>query len=378
MNRSFILLLFFVILFLESCKCQNENIHCVNIDINSLHFRNTIDIKELFDSYKIIPLETQSNSLIGEVFDVKLVDDYIVLCDRRLTNSIFIFNRSGKFINEIKHQGNGPGEYVKLHGFDIDFLKKQILVHDYSLKKLIWYDFSGNWIKEKKLEHRAFYFSYNKGLYYFDRRNAILTNDLSEKYNLLVFDDSFKLIDKLSEYKPYISDYGASLSGMCPIQRVDNGKISYLSALDNNILEISGSRVVNKYCIQYNKFLKVDLFEDYNKKHIHPVKVFNDVKASGMAYNLSHVNSSKYLCLNWKEKEVDRNVWIDKENANTFFYGKIANGLNALPIGRLFFIDNTYAYFIIEDLSLVKKEILDTLNLCMDSNPVILQYKIHK
>jgi hypothetical protein len=77
---------------------------------------NQVDILQLIESIDLVPLETNDNSLIGNVRTVKADENYLYVLDYN-DSPIKMFSKDGKFISEIGHKGAGPGEYIQISNF---------------------------------------------------------------------------------------------------------------------------------------------------------------------------------------------------------------------------------------------------------------------
>lgn len=66
-------------------------------------------ISSIADSITYVALKTETGEPMDQIRQAALTSEHIYIVDRAL--SIYIFNRSGKFIRKINHKGRGPGEY---------------------------------------------------------------------------------------------------------------------------------------------------------------------------------------------------------------------------------------------------------------------------
>ena len=140
--------LLFALIVLSACN-KNEETDLITIPVD-IYQDNPLPLSEISENIKAIELETTDECLIGEgVRRVLISDDHVIILDQpRMGNpNIFLFNGSGKFIRRIGQAGQGPGEYGNyISDIVADFEDKEIYVQSY--KKLIKYDFEGNFIKE--------------------------------------------------------------------------------------------------------------------------------------------------------------------------------------------------------------------------------------
>lgn len=91
---------------------------------------------EVFSIDSIILLETKDNSLIGNLSDIIAKPSVYYVLDRDLAKQIVKFDRTGKYLYSINGVGRGPGEFVKLTSFCVDFKDEFMYLYDSKQKKL--------------------------------------------------------------------------------------------------------------------------------------------------------------------------------------------------------------------------------------------------
>jgi hypothetical protein len=77
---------------------------------------NKVELLQLIESIELIPLETNDNSLIGNVRSVKADANYLYVSDYN-DSPVKMFSKDGKFISATGHKGAGPGEYIQISDF---------------------------------------------------------------------------------------------------------------------------------------------------------------------------------------------------------------------------------------------------------------------
>lgn len=88
----------------------------------------TFPLSQIVDSIQYIKLETPNEHTIGEVNKILSFKNQYFISD--YNNSLFCFDRNGKFKYRVARQGKGPGEYIKLTDFTIDSVKNQLILSD--------------------------------------------------------------------------------------------------------------------------------------------------------------------------------------------------------------------------------------------------------
>lgn len=85
---------------------SNPSPKVLAIDFKSSKVSST----QFFLSIEYIPLETNSESVFGEIDELLVTNDHYIILDKK-THGIFVFDKSGKFVNKINRKGEGPEEY---------------------------------------------------------------------------------------------------------------------------------------------------------------------------------------------------------------------------------------------------------------------------
>jgi hypothetical protein len=99
-----------------------------------------ININDISTSLEYVPLETKDECLTGTRLYVYSTENYLIAIDRE---KIFLFNRKdGKFIRQIGHKGNGPGEYSRTY-IVMPFNEEKNIVYAGRNKKRYGYSFDG-------------------------------------------------------------------------------------------------------------------------------------------------------------------------------------------------------------------------------------------
>lgn len=115
---------FILLLILFSCSSEpnfsRKGKHIYPVDANR---NDEVSVFDLFSKIEIIPLETNSSSLltfpIGDPDRLVIKNNKFYFLDEK-QNAVLIFDAKGKFINKIDKKGNGPGEYTLLSDFNIN------------------------------------------------------------------------------------------------------------------------------------------------------------------------------------------------------------------------------------------------------------------
>lgn len=139
--HSFFILLLFTI---SSCS-QNESLKEKSIEVIKLYeaFTNksSLNIQDISTKFEYVILETKDECLTGLRLAVYSSDEYLIAIDRE---KILLFDRKdGKFLRQIGHKGNGPGEYSRTY-LVMPFNEETSIIYAGRNKKRYGYSFDGD------------------------------------------------------------------------------------------------------------------------------------------------------------------------------------------------------------------------------------------
>ena len=137
MKSKYLLFLFFLTF---SCSSPNDNLHEIINLKQAFENMKPVGINDIANNFEYIRLETKDVCLTGEKLKVYSNDQYLIAIDRK---RILLFNRKdGKFIREIGHMGNGPGEYSRTYSV-MPFNEEKNIVYAGRNKKRYGYSLDG-------------------------------------------------------------------------------------------------------------------------------------------------------------------------------------------------------------------------------------------
>lgn len=146
-----------IVVLLSSCSFSKENSSGIRYDVDcTLRYCDAsvseMQLSMLCDSIESIPLDTTGGFLLGRIEYVCFVHNHFFVLDD--SDKLYVFDRSGHGSFILDRKGQGPHEYVDIHGFDV--------ANDSSLclltypPKLMYFDWNGTFVKEVRLANRGF------------------------------------------------------------------------------------------------------------------------------------------------------------------------------------------------------------------------------
>jgi len=130
-----------------ACEKSKEDLEGMtsNFDID-LNKANNAGYSTLFENNEYILLKPNKNQYIVSPEKIIKHEDKIYISTRDY--NIFIYNLKGEFLNVIDFTGEGPGEIRKIDDFHV--VKNQVIIKDGYLKKYLFFDLNGAFIREEK------------------------------------------------------------------------------------------------------------------------------------------------------------------------------------------------------------------------------------
>jgi hypothetical protein len=154
----------FVICVFIFFSCGHDNIpetkalYVMNVD--NLKHQDTIYASSFFKNVRTIILEDHDAAIMGEIRDIQVFDNYIFVLDEWRAKKLFVFDKNGKYLRQIGHLGQGPGEYLRPDDFCIDTAKREIYILDNDSRKVHKYNLDdGKFISSINLTGDTYCFS---------------------------------------------------------------------------------------------------------------------------------------------------------------------------------------------------------------------------
>lgn len=192
-------------------------------------------VSELFGSIDTVYLENAGpDSYVPSVDEVKFLDDNIIV---RSQNTLFYFDRQGKFRKRFSSQGNGYGHYRVIDRFDVLPSTRQLFIMDGHNSKIFVYGPDGSFQRQVEIDAYVTDFAVlpNGGFLFTNpikyqnanyRRGLWRTDSLGRfEKQLVEFDPEFA---HCSINNPYINHIGPDLIGFMGIE--DNDRFYHVCA----------------------------------------------------------------------------------------------------------------------------------------------------
>lgn len=324
-------------------------------------------LSNYIDSVQYIPLETNINSLIGSISRIAVTPNRIFVGDR-VANCVLVFDRQGKYINKINHQGRGPEEYLRLYDFDV--VEKDSLIYFYVGNKFQVYDYAGEYKQTIHIQEQTF------------SPLTIATNTdeiyLYMNYNVCNNKEAFNtvFINKQGKIKHRLFSYSKKIAGQINYSprlyfRYYNNILLHFNNFENIIYERINGKSKPIFSLDFSQY-KLPKISEENIIHLQQTRfhgyalLYNIACVNNKYYALFMIDGSRYMSIiSLRDHSVSTiNISEDLE------YDK---SLTDLFLDYVCIEDNNFiTYYDWSD----DPELFSKLNLPEDSNPIIVFYHI--
>ena len=316
---------------LQSCA-EDKTDEIITIEIPRAS-DGTLNLSDLAESIRLVPLETKEGSLVNLIQDVKLFDDKLYVSD--LAGQLLVFDIEGNFLYVLGKHGYGPGEYTHISSLAVD--ESGGLIHIASGRRLLTYSTDNKLVAEGQLPLFIDYLDIHKGkLFAVAQLDGIKTESgYVNQTALLEISPSLEVVDSIPvrkvalkaqtaatyAYKNYISNTGQERYFYSPV------------LVNEGILRDTLYRLDGKSLTPYIKL-------DFQKSHLNEKKV-KTIWIKNM------INSPSYLVCEY-DSEGDNMLFLFDRKKSTGYNlnGGISDGEGSSVILRPLDLSNDVFYYI--------------------------------
>ncbi|MDD4819406.1 MAG: 6-bladed beta-propeller [Flavobacteriales bacterium] len=339
-NNIYIVTFIFFSIFIFGCKNEKKDttptIKTISVDVEKAE--KDKDISDIMDTsfFKVVALQTSQESLVGgKIKGIFYRNDKLYIWEEQ-TNSLFMFDSNGKYLNKIHSVGEGPNDYRAMSS--VRMTKDRIYVFDKGGSKILYYDVDCNLlgtisVKDvlKKVFNTNEVFVINDRLYFADQ----LLNESKAKYG-----DPYKLcsMDMVSggfnKYLPYNTQDAPSYNFYLRDQQysIINDSVRlmccktdtvYVATKDNVSAEYIldfGDKSLPKNMIQENSIKEIKTNPQYNR-YVYDITNMMDTDRY-LIFRLTYGSMPKidHKALTESLKKDRKGTMENLRNRNTNFY----------------------------------------------------------
>lgn len=364
-SKNICLIIIFIIVLGCSESVDNKKhgyINCKDISVKN------VQISSIVDSIYYVRLETNNECLIKNIKQISIVSDRIFILDNY--ERLFVFSIKGKYLNQIGNIGKGPGEYLKISSFSIDFVNKIVFVLDEN--KISGYNYQGIYNNINIKTNHCNTFCYHNNLFYCYSPDAFSYYEADNKFKINVFN-----LDgvQVNAFLPITDIKKEKFVSFCSFYSKKN-ELFFLEPTSNKVYKVDDKSLTVKYNLVYGD-LKKSRHETEDKEKFECKKILESNNILLIHYEIGN---------NWNLLYVDKTnnyrVNVKTKNNLVGFENDITSDL---PIKPRFIFDDAWVeiiqpYDIIENTGRENHEEIANKfeNLSVEENPIIRICKLRK
>jgi len=162
-----------------------------NSDIEGKKRHDILKVKSFADSITYVPLRLDSNTVIGKITKILYLRNRYVLFDANLAKGIFLFDRSGKLVNQI-YRGEEPFDLQSIEDVTVDYAENKIYVYSGAQSCVFQLNEDGD--KERTIPISNGYFSafekLKDGFVFYRELEEVINDDPFNNYRLCTVDST--------------------------------------------------------------------------------------------------------------------------------------------------------------------------------------------
>ena len=314
------------------------------IAIDPTQTPESFNLSEVADSAFIIPLETRDECLIDGISWTQVTDDRIFISGGE--NSLFpvyVFNKTGQFLNRIGVRGRGPGELISPQGFTVDAAKKEVDLYDDALRKHFIFDYNGVFLRDVKnniycVDHARVEGDINA---YFSCFQTNTPEADGNNYEVIVADKSGKRIGLAF---PYTSDRYADGCISIPFNfSSHNESLYFFKTFNDTIYSITPTSISPRFIFDFGKYgAPKDIWTSkYSAEQ--RLKLSNDPNIISGPFDFIHVGNNLYF--NFIYGRFGYTAFYNLSSGKLIASTIVENDLNGLLLLDVVGNDDQYIYF---------------------------------
>lgn len=357
------IVLFIFIIVISSCNKIRDNYpqNKISVEVN---IAKKINLSDFSHNIEYIRLRSNDSIFIGNIAKMISIDNQIFIFDDKV-NRILIYNKNGEFKAQINKTGRGPGESLSILDFLVDSINKSIEIWDNGNRKIIKYDYTGNFLNERSLPlpNIANFGKFSDNSYVLfagNHPNFGLSED--NPNNIFMIDSSNNV---QTTFLPINNLKFLRL-------QIPNGLVQYRDGFnltipfDNNIYHITQDKCIAAYKLEFlNYAIPVNLFKNYKKllKQDDQLAlskerryIMNEINKKGYATGIENIfeNEKIFFFQFFLTKQGTFSVFFNKETMETRT-GIPDNDIDYGLFGQPVSLVNDTLFTIIQAGDLIKK-----------------------
>lgn len=392
--KRYVLLLACFSLLLYSCSVDKRDVSSEILSIDKESEIRDLKMSDLYSGLEYVRLETNSESLISQVYKIIPFSDKLLLIDREL-GKIFVYSGDGEFLSTIGNKGEGPEEFSEISDVTVDRFGQRIFVLDNLRRQVLVYNFDGTYNERISTDFTVHEMEFLKNdvlVFYCDYSvNERFVRD-GQRPNVLIMD--LKSKNLLPDV--YVSNeigFGEVSSPFSSLSCMTDGRSVLFDVLTNRLFFIGNEGVESMLSIDFNEQEKIDGYVKLLQKERLSAADIRPGASKSQPYTMivSCLPTQNYCLLNamdYSTMEIFQ-IAYSMDNGKSL-YGKgnrkipVVNDMDGFPLFTPYSSVDDNVYGIIEPYMLLDSESTSAdvkmfiEGLREDDNPIVVIAKTKK
>ncbi|GHV27004.1 hypothetical protein FACS1894176_08440 [Bacteroidia bacterium] len=381
-----------ILLIAPSCTQDSRNDSEMIVADNTLLINPSeaqkVNYSQVFSKVDYIPIPTDEDFLIGDVDKLIVTDSHILMMDKYISHSVFIFDKSGTEKIQLSKLGNAPGEYVVMQDIFFDSEKQELVIYCNIRKKLLCYNVNGKFIREESIPFRGWRVK-PVGNNYAIFSDYIFNDNAkkSKKYPNIILSSLSENIISSADFFTEDVDTKIVWSSVPDFSETTDKSVSIKPDHGNIVYHITADSIYPAYRLDFGKYnIDARYWEKATEKGVTLKRVNEYCNALGLCESYNLLEDSDYLYFNYKQKEKANTVFYSKKTNKMVHANAFLNDMDQITAfhPKLLYDKKIYCLLKAEDILLAKTflaqnkllppEILD--NTQEFDNPVIVIFTL--
>ncbi|WP_282126611.1 6-bladed beta-propeller [Marinifilum flexuosum] len=249
--RIRLLVIVFSLLFACSNNNKNEEIKLFPDKIK-LKENGSINFNSLIKRMDAVKLESNDDCRLARITQLINHKNKYFIWDSK-SKQLLVFKENGKFLNKIGSCGRGPKEFIGVSNFIISSVDNCVKVYDGIRKKILFYDYNGDYIKSVKIGYYVLRFGeFLNGNYWAFVAGLPDSKNYGEGKELkfVVFSPKGELIKEVFD-TPY---EGPNFFTSFSVFQNTNDSLLYTEVLDYSLKIFDGENLSKGYNFSFNGY----------------------------------------------------------------------------------------------------------------------------
>src|SRR5574344_1337843 len=302
--------LIFIVINLLLWSCETRNNIC-EVQKEDCEVIDSFYLADVVNSWDAVYLDDSSIDCLTGVIKKVCCDDSLIFVSHipnpssdDSEQSIYAFNKRGKFICRIGRLGRASNEYQGCRAWTVDKYRKEIVIFDMWRKKLLRYGYDGRFIKSQNIQDD--YKGGGQDIFVLKNGDLILqcllTQKASDYYFTIPTDGSIKPLFE----KRDINTEGFNINKLNHFSALSNETMYKIRSLDNLLYAITDSKTSIVYSLSF--------LPSYSDMELKMIKMNDEeLLAKGL---LTYYDTQDYLILSL----FDFSIYLYKKKSSQWFY----------------------------------------------------------